>query len=70
MCPTLRLTAMLNATQTYTDDEDGIGSYHGAPLSPLVSNAVETITGRPPQRFADYLAANFCTESLNKTDER
>jgi len=58
------------AAQTYTDDKDGIGSYHGAPLSPLVSNTVETITGRPPERFADYLITNFCTESLNKADEK
>jgi uncharacterized protein YbjT (DUF2867 family) len=31
-----------------------------------VSDAVETITGRPPQRFTDYLAANFCVENLKK----
>lgn len=29
-----------------------------------VSNAVETITGRRPQRFADYLAANFSADNL------
>ena len=29
-----------------------------------VSDAVETVTGRPPQRFADYLAANFSAGNL------
>jgi NAD(P)H dehydrogenase (quinone) len=29
-----------------------------------VSDAVETITGRPPQRFADYLVANFSADNL------
>ena len=31
-----------------------------------VSDAVETVTGRPPQRFADYLAANLSAD--NPTD--
>jgi NAD(P)H dehydrogenase (quinone) len=31
-----------------------------------VSDAVEAITGRPPQRFADYLAANFSADNLTE----
>lgn len=31
-----------------------------------VSDAVETITGRPPQRFADYLTANFSAANLTE----
>jgi NAD(P)H dehydrogenase (quinone) len=31
-----------------------------------VSDAVETITGCPPQRFADYLAANFSADNLKE----
>lgn len=31
-----------------------------------VSDAVETITGRPPQRFDDYLAANFSADNLKQ----
>ena len=31
-----------------------------------VSDAVETVTGRAPQRFTDYLAANFSPESLTQ----
>lgn len=31
-----------------------------------VSDAVETVTGRSPQRFVDYLTANFFPDSLTK----
>lgn len=31
-----------------------------------VSDAVEAITGRPPQRFADYLASNFSADNLKE----
>jgi NAD(P)H dehydrogenase (quinone) len=31
-----------------------------------VSDSVETATGRPPQRFADYLAANFSASNLTE----
>lgn len=46
------------------------GSYLEWLLKHTLITKMESIADRPPQRFADYLITNFCTESLNKADEK